>query len=249
MIRQRPVVYGEWGFDRKLPMGKGVMRAVRRPVRHRQDDGRRGRRRRARPGPVPDRPVRAWSASTSARRRRTCERIFDAAEDGDAILFFDEADALFGKRSEVKRRARPLRQHRGRPTCCSAWRSTTAWSILATNLRRTSTRRSCGGCSSRSTSRCPRSPSGCAIWRRHFPPRGAAAAPTSTWRSWPASSRSPAATSATSSSPRAFLAAEERAGRSRMRHLVRATRREFQKMGKMVLESDFERYFDLLRTS
>ena len=29
-------------------------------------------------------------------------RIFDAAEDGGAILLFDEADALFGRRSEVK---------------------------------------------------------------------------------------------------------------------------------------------------
>ena len=29
-------------------------------------------------------------------------RVFDAAEDGGAILFFDECDALFGKRSEVK---------------------------------------------------------------------------------------------------------------------------------------------------
>ena len=28
--------------------------------------------------------------------------LVDAAEDGGAILFFDEADALFGKRSEVK---------------------------------------------------------------------------------------------------------------------------------------------------
>ena len=29
-------------------------------------------------------------------------RVFDAAEDSGAILLFDEADALFGKRSEVK---------------------------------------------------------------------------------------------------------------------------------------------------
>jgi SpoVK/Ycf46/Vps4 family AAA+-type ATPase len=29
-------------------------------------------------------------------------RVFDAAEEGGAILLFDEADALFGKRSEVK---------------------------------------------------------------------------------------------------------------------------------------------------
>ncbi len=29
-------------------------------------------------------------------------RIFDAAEAGGVVLFFDEAEALFGKRSEIK---------------------------------------------------------------------------------------------------------------------------------------------------
>jgi AAA+ superfamily predicted ATPase len=33
---------------------------------------------------------------------KNLRRLFDAAEQGGAILFFDEADALFGKRSEVK---------------------------------------------------------------------------------------------------------------------------------------------------
>jgi hypothetical protein len=33
---------------------------------------------------------------------KNLRRLFEAAEDGGAILFFDEADALFGKRSEVK---------------------------------------------------------------------------------------------------------------------------------------------------
>ena len=33
---------------------------------------------------------------------KNLRKLFDAAEDGAAILFFDEADALFGKRSEVK---------------------------------------------------------------------------------------------------------------------------------------------------
>ncbi len=33
---------------------------------------------------------------------RNLKRVFDAAEAGGAVLFFDEADALFGKRSEVK---------------------------------------------------------------------------------------------------------------------------------------------------
>lgn len=33
---------------------------------------------------------------------KNLRQVFDAAEDGGAILFFDEADAIFGKRSEVK---------------------------------------------------------------------------------------------------------------------------------------------------
>ncbi len=33
---------------------------------------------------------------------KNLSRLFDAAEDGGSILFFDEADSLFGKRSEVK---------------------------------------------------------------------------------------------------------------------------------------------------
>ncbi|MCL4436309.1 MAG: ATP-binding protein [Thaumarchaeota archaeon] len=33
---------------------------------------------------------------------KNLRKIFDAAEDGGAVLFFDEADALFGKRSEVR---------------------------------------------------------------------------------------------------------------------------------------------------
>jgi SpoVK/Ycf46/Vps4 family AAA+-type ATPase len=33
---------------------------------------------------------------------KNLRRVFDAAEDGGAILFFDEADTLFGKCSEVR---------------------------------------------------------------------------------------------------------------------------------------------------
>lgn len=33
---------------------------------------------------------------------KNLDRIFTAAETSNAILFFDEADALFGKRSKVK---------------------------------------------------------------------------------------------------------------------------------------------------
>ena len=33
---------------------------------------------------------------------KNLRRVFDAAADGGIILFFDEADALFGKRTEVR---------------------------------------------------------------------------------------------------------------------------------------------------
>ena len=42
--------------------------------------------------------VRKYVGETEKKLRR----VFDAAEGGAAILLFDEADALFGKRSEVK---------------------------------------------------------------------------------------------------------------------------------------------------
>ncbi len=54
------------------------------------------------------------SRSTSGRPRRTSTGSSTRPSGSNAILFFDEADALFGKRSEVARLARPLRQHRGR---------------------------------------------------------------------------------------------------------------------------------------
>jgi len=33
---------------------------------------------------------------------KNLRRVFDTAEDGGMILFFDEADALFGKRTEIR---------------------------------------------------------------------------------------------------------------------------------------------------
>ena len=38
-VKYRDRVYSEWGFDRKLAMGKGLVRPVCRPIGHGQDDG------------------------------------------------------------------------------------------------------------------------------------------------------------------------------------------------------------------
>ena len=45
---------------------------------------------------------RRWCPSGWARPRSTCRRIFDEAQNASAMLVFDEADSLFGKRTEVK---------------------------------------------------------------------------------------------------------------------------------------------------
>lgn len=46
--------------------------------------------------------LRAVVSKYIGETEKNLKRIFDAAKRSDAVLFFDEADALFGKRSEVK---------------------------------------------------------------------------------------------------------------------------------------------------
>ena len=70
--------------------------------RHRKNHGRRGHCRRTAPRPLPHRSLRRRQQIHRRNREANLRRLFDAAEDGGAILFFDEADALFGKRTEVK---------------------------------------------------------------------------------------------------------------------------------------------------
>ena len=102
---------------------------------------------------------------------KNLRRLFDAAEEGGAILFFDEADALFGKRSEVKdshdRYAnieinyllQRMEAYRG-------------LAILATNMRRRSTPPSCAGCASSSHFPFPGRAERRAIWAEVVPAHG-----------------------------------------------------------------------------
>jgi SpoVK/Ycf46/Vps4 family AAA+-type ATPase len=97
----RPVVYGQWGFDRKLSLGKGLNVLFAGPPGT---------------GKTMGAEVIAHELRLDLYRidlsqivskyigetEKNLDRIFTAAENSNAILFFDEADALFGKRSEVR---------------------------------------------------------------------------------------------------------------------------------------------------
>ena len=94
-------VLDEWGFDRKLSLGKGVSALFTGP---------------SGTGKTMAAEILATELALDLYKidlssvvskwigetEKNLDRIFTAAENANAILFFDEADALFGKRSEVR---------------------------------------------------------------------------------------------------------------------------------------------------
>lgn len=100
-MQYRYKVYGEWGFDKKLSRGKGLCVLFSGP-----------------PGTGKTMAAEVISSELQlelyridlssviskyiGETEKNINEIFNLASTGNSILFFDEADALFGKRSEVK---------------------------------------------------------------------------------------------------------------------------------------------------
>ena len=100
-VGQRHTVYEEWGFADKMNRGLGISALF-------AGDSGTGKTMAAEVI-ANDLHLNLYRIDLSAvvskyigETEKNLRRLFDAAEDGGAILFFDEADALFGKRSEVK---------------------------------------------------------------------------------------------------------------------------------------------------
>ena len=100
-VRRRSKVYREWGFAAKSARGLGISALFAGP---------------SGTGKTMAAEVLAADLRLDLYRidlsqivskyigetEKNLRRVFDAAEEGEAVLLFDEADALFGKRSEVK---------------------------------------------------------------------------------------------------------------------------------------------------
>lgn len=100
-VKYRSRVYDDWGFDRKLAMGKGLSALFAGP---------------SGTGKTMAADIIAGELGLDLYKidlatvvskyigdtEKNLSRIFSEAETSNSILFFDEADALFGKRSEVQ---------------------------------------------------------------------------------------------------------------------------------------------------
>ena len=100
-MRHRDLVYAHWGFERRIAAGKGLKVLF---------TGTPGTGKTMTAGVIArDLALDLYKIDLSGivskyigETEKNLDRIFDAAQAANAILFFDEADALFGKRSEVK---------------------------------------------------------------------------------------------------------------------------------------------------
>lgn len=100
-VAERQRVLGEWGFGRKLSLGKGVNALFAGP----SGTGKTL----AAEIIAKELGLELYKIDLSGiiskyigETEKNLDRVFTTAENANAILFFDEADALFGKRSEVR---------------------------------------------------------------------------------------------------------------------------------------------------
>jgi AAA+ superfamily predicted ATPase len=175
---------------------------------------------------------------------KNLERIFRAADQGDAVLLFDEADAIFGKRSEV-RDARDRYANVEVAYLLQRLEVYEGLAVLTTNLR--------GNIDEAFVRRLdcvlefplPEEAERLQIWQRAVPPEAPTASDVDLaflarkFKLAGGHIRNIALTAA-------FLAAEDRTPIG-MKHFARATRREYQKLGKLIAEADFEQHYSLLK--
>ncbi|MCL4264264.1 MAG: ATP-binding protein [Anaerolineae bacterium] len=229
-VRQRPTVYGEWGFDRKLALGKGLSALF---------AGESGT------GKTMAADIMAGELGLDLYKvdlstlvskyigetEKNLDRIFTEAATSNAILFFDEADAIFGKRSEVKD-SHDRYANIEISYLLQRMESYDGVVILATNLR--------ANLDEAFTRRLhfaiefpfPEATDREQIWRVNFPPE-TPIAPDVDWRLLAQRYTLAGGNIRNIILAAAFLAAEQ-GQQVGMPHLLHAARREYQKIGRLI---------------
>ena len=170
---------------------------------------------------------------------KNLSKVFAAAETSNAILFFDEADALFGKRSEVKD-AHDRYANVETSYLLQRMEEYAGITILATNLRRNLDDAFARRMAFTITFPVPEEDERLRIWRKVWPeemPRDAEIDLPFMAKQFKLSGGNIKNIAVAA----AFLAASD-GGCVAMRHIVRATRRELQKLGKTAVSDDFGPY-------
>ena len=158
---------------------------------------------------------------------KNIDRVFADAEKSGAALLIDEADALFGRRSEVKD-AHDRYANIEVAFLLQRMEAYAGLAILTTNWRRTSIRPSCGGCGSSSIFQSRMPPRG-KIWRQCLP-EDSHALDDAAFRQVAREDRSQRRNIRQITLRAAFIAAtgETTIG---LDHIARASRAEFAKLG------------------
>jgi SpoVK/Ycf46/Vps4 family AAA+-type ATPase len=180
---------------------------------------------------------------------KNLEKIFNEAGESNAILFFDEADSIFGKRSEVKD-AHDRYANIETGYLLQKMEEYDGIVILATNLRKNLDDAFIRRMHFMIEYPFPEEEDRYQIWQRSFPksvPMGETVDLRFMARQFKIAGGNIKNICLTAS----FLAAgdmEENLNGAavEMVHLIKATRREFQKMGKLCTASDFGRYYGLI---
>jgi hypothetical protein len=177
---------------------------------------------------------------------KNLDRIFAAAEGSNAILFFDEADALFGKRSEV-RDSHDRYANIEVAYLLQRMDSYPGAVILATNFRQNMDDAFLRRLDFVVDFPFPEAGDRERIWRLVLPAEAPVADDIDT--AFLANQFKLAGGNIRNASLAAAFAAAEEQLPIGMRHLILAVALEYTKLGRLTLESDFERFHDVIRGS